>query len=555
MQLIEAVDTTPPVLTCPPDVTVECGSPSDPSATGTATATDACDANITITFGDALRLMKNTAGVAMTGCTVGAPIERTWTATDACGNVSTCVQHIQTVDVTPPALTCPPNTVVECGQPFDPTATGTATATDACGSDITITFGDAQRLVKNAGPVTAGCVARPPIDRTWTATDACGNSSTCVQTIEFKDTTAPVVTCPADVTIECSQSTDPSSTGTPTSHDVCDANITITFGDALRLVKGAGAVTQDCTTSGSDIIRTWTFTDACGNTSQCVQTIHIADNTACPRSPGFWRAQCDQAPTGQTKFDAAHMEAISARADQQAATFSWPSGGAFSGLCSALSTGGNMTTRRQAKRQFAAFLANIAVGQLGYVGNNGDVVSLGLSTPVSCSGLSSTTVGALLSEIDSRLVALESQSLQNSAVKNEYSHISACLDPINNGKAFTNVCSASLVENALYPADNLLGVDDAAAGSMRRPTPNPFSSTTRLSYAIPASGLPLHVGVYDISGRLVTTLADGESKAGSLELAWNGRDTSGNPVNGGVYFIRARVGSVEQSMRVVFLKP
>src|SRR2546426_7998751 len=122
---------------------------------GRATATDNCGSAITITFSDGALVAKG-AGTVTAGCTAGTPIRRTWTATDGCGNSSQCVQTIETVDTTPPVLTCPPNAVVECGQPTDPSATGRATATDNCGSAITITVSDGALAAKGGGRVTAG---------------------------------------------------------------------------------------------------------------------------------------------------------------------------------------------------------------------------------------------------------------------------------------------------------------------------------------------------------------------------------------------------------------
>ncbi|MBK8583409.1 MAG: hypothetical protein IPL86_16790 [Flavobacteriales bacterium] len=48
------------------------------------------------------------------------------------------------------------------------------------------------------------------ITRTYTVTDACGKFSTYEQTINVNDNTAPVLTCAADETIGCDESTDPS---------------------------------------------------------------------------------------------------------------------------------------------------------------------------------------------------------------------------------------------------------------------------------------------------------------------------------------------------------
>ncbi|WP_296378261.1 hypothetical protein, partial [Winogradskyella sp.] len=71
-----------------------------------------------------------------------------------------------------------------------------ATATDACGSDFTLTFEDVT--------TNGDCAGEYSVTRTWTATDACGNASTATQTINVIDTDAPVIAAlPADSTINC----------------------------------------------------------------------------------------------------------------------------------------------------------------------------------------------------------------------------------------------------------------------------------------------------------------------------------------------------------------
>jgi len=115
-------DTMPPDIICPDDRTIECDESSDPGNTGESIATDDCDPNPIINFADVI-----TPG----DCTNGETITRTWTATDYCGNSSSCVQTIEVVDTTKPNCQC--NTpATGTITPPDAPISFTATATDNC---------------------------------------------------------------------------------------------------------------------------------------------------------------------------------------------------------------------------------------------------------------------------------------------------------------------------------------------------------------------------------------------------------------------------------------
>jgi len=77
---------TPPEITCPDDVILECPADTSPVSTGEATATDACG-EVAITHEDDVT----------DGCGGALTIVRTWTATDECGLSSTCDQTITLV--------------------------------------------------------------------------------------------------------------------------------------------------------------------------------------------------------------------------------------------------------------------------------------------------------------------------------------------------------------------------------------------------------------------------------------------------------------------------
>src|SRR5207247_8475971 len=102
------------------------------------------------------------------GATVNV-INRTWTATDDCGNSSTCVQQITVRDTAPPVIIAP-DVVLECPATDTSTnVTGVAVAQDACGSVTALTYTD---IVSN------GCGASKIVSRIWIATDSASNATT-----------------------------------------------------------------------------------------------------------------------------------------------------------------------------------------------------------------------------------------------------------------------------------------------------------------------------------------------------------------------------------------
>jgi uncharacterized repeat protein (TIGR01451 family) len=245
-QTITVNDTTAPVLVCPDDMQLQCGDPTGTNSTGVATATDTCGGTVTITFSNA----------SSANCT-GAGIDRTWTATDGCGNSTSCVQHITFVDTTVPTIVCPDDRQLQCGASTATNATGVATAMDNCNGPLTITFTNIS--------TAANCTGRAGIDRVWTATDHCSNSASCVQHITFVDTNAPTFNCPGNIT---SNATGPSGATvtytTPTATDNCGGSPPVTCSPASGTLFPTGMTTVTCTA-----------TDACSNQASCHFTVTV----------------------------------------------------------------------------------------------------------------------------------------------------------------------------------------------------------------------------------------------------------------------------------------
>jgi hypothetical protein len=78
--------------------------------------------------------------------------------------------------------------------------------------------------------------------------------------------------------------------------------------------------------------------------------------------------------------------------------------------------------------------------------------------------------------------------------------------------------------------------------------PNPFNASATLSLLVPARQR-VRLGIFDVTGRWVCTLADGLLEAGPQELRF---DASALP--SGVYFARLNAGSVAVTQKLVLLK-
>lgn len=83
--------------------------------------------------------------------------------------------------------------------------------------------------------------------------------------------------------------------------------------------------------------------------------------------------------------------------------------------------------------------------------------------------------------------------------------------------------------------------------------PNPFQPRTTIAFDLATPG-PVRLDIFDISGRLVARLFDGEMGTGRFTLEWNGTDSRGNRVNSGVYFYRLEAGSYTATRTMTFMK-
>ncbi|WP_396600968.1 gliding motility-associated C-terminal domain-containing protein [Algibacter sp. R77976] len=217
-------------------------------------------------------------------CT-GGSITINWSITDLCETKNVSATYTFTQPETPifNQTTLPSNITVECDAIPDPEA---LTSSNSCGN-----IG----VVYNETLTDGTCPNEYSIKRTWTATNICGVSVTNTQIITVEDNTAPVLNLPADVSAECSDSLTTTEFGEATATDNCDPSPIVTYNDERIDGVCAGTFT---------ITRTWTATDACGNTISADQIISTTDVTAPEFDqttlPGDIVVECNSIPEAVT---------------------------------------------------------------------------------------------------------------------------------------------------------------------------------------------------------------------------------------------------------------
>ncbi|MDH3215369.1 MAG: T9SS type A sorting domain-containing protein [Candidatus Krumholzibacteria bacterium] len=98
------------------------------------------------------------------------------------------------------------------------------------------------------------------------------------------------------------------------------------------------------------------------------------------------------------------------------------------------------------------------------------------------------------------------------------------------------------------------GVPPITVGiALRQNRPNPFNPKTEILFTMEREG-HARLRVYDVNGRLVTTLFDGTAPAGVNRAAWGARDLQGRSVGSGVYYYRLTTSTLQETRRMVLLK-
>lgn len=174
------VDTTPPVITAPADITAEATGPAGAAVSFSATAVDDVDGPVAVAASPA---SGSTFAIGTTSVGLAAG--------DVAGNTAVASFAVTVQDTTAPALVVPGAQTVEVTSPAGATATFSASATDAVG----VTSLDYSVASGTTFPMGVSTVD-------VTAADAAGNTTTQSFSVAVVDTTPPELVLPANQTVE-----------------------------------------------------------------------------------------------------------------------------------------------------------------------------------------------------------------------------------------------------------------------------------------------------------------------------------------------------------------
>ncbi len=278
-QIIKIVDTTGPTINCQQTFTVSTQQNDCFASFGLpiVQVSDNCSSNNNITVSTTI-----SAGTIVGTAVFNVPIGQhtlTYTATDDCGNSSTCVTTVIVEDQVAPVAICESNHVVALNSPSGATLVGALVFDDGSYDNCSDLIYEVRRMDAAHCPGNDGTTFGPfapffccdvgnSVMVELRVTDAAGNSNSCMVETTVQDELNPIITCPANVTLDCNDDyTDLSLTGEPTVVDNCGA--TVSFQDFVNLDQcGAGFVN-----------RTWTAVDDSGNSASCLQTIYFENST------------------------------------------------------------------------------------------------------------------------------------------------------------------------------------------------------------------------------------------------------------------------------------
>lgn len=84
--------------------------------------------------------------------------------------------------------------------------------------------------------------------------------------------------------------------------------------------------------------------------------------------------------------------------------------------------------------------------------------------------------------------------------------------------------------------------------------PNPFTKTSNITLNVGKNANDLKVEIYNVRGQKVSTLLSGKHEPGTMNLIWDGTDSSGRKMPSGIYFCRMKSANMSQNIKLMLIR-
>ncbi|MBU8922103.1 MAG: T9SS type A sorting domain-containing protein [Bacteroidales bacterium] len=107
--------------------------------------------------------------------------------------------------------------------------------------------------------------------------------------------------------------------------------------------------------------------------------------------------------------------------------------------------------------------------------------------------------------------------------------------------------------NISFSASEFTGTEIPPVARLGSSYPNPFNPSTTIPYFTNSTSR-VRLEIFDITGRMISTLVDEIHEKGAYKAFWDGRNENGLTVASGVYFLRFTSGDVAESKKLVLVR-
>lgn len=245
---VQVVDTTAPSLSLPSGITVEATGPTGAAVTYAPTATDVVSGAVAVGC-------KPASGSTFA---LGTTSVYCW-AVDGSGNQAQGSFNVTVNDTGAPVLTLPADMNIVVNDPSDATVTYSASAFDVVDGSVPVSCTPASGSTFSLGTTAVDC----------SATDSAGNTANGSFNVTLVDITAPILTLPADMTVEATGPTGAVVTFASSANDIVSGAVGVICVPASGSTFALGKTAVSCLAA-----------DGSGNQAKGSFNVTVEDTTA-----------------------------------------------------------------------------------------------------------------------------------------------------------------------------------------------------------------------------------------------------------------------------------